>query len=375
MSKFKRIISFVLTVVMMLGVINISAFAAEKTTPVQTKSGRNMVVTSGEVQPIEIEEANYSIPKEAVLNEGYKSPYTEIVYVDYTLKGVRFIDEYLPDGQVRNTTTDGYLIISNLNGLVESMPIPEVETYEMDEEIRLQIRDAVENGGDLSKINGITVNTIGNTTIIEEKPKNSLAAASIDDTTKEAIYPVEDTFPSYNAKKVKSSTKYISSLGVNRVVNVYETQDYYAYIHKDFSKFLVGTTVAAISAAVSWPLSTVEAMLAGFGWLSSAGELLYNILFVTSSDMEYWFAVESGIYDSTKEHAEINVTTDSMWGTFEYGYGRDYQPCWIATEVPWPYEETRRDNYASFVNTAANNYDSVINAYGEWIAGKGEFGK
>ena len=107
MSKFKRIISFVLTVVMMLGVINISAFAAEKTTPVQTKSGRNMVVTSGEVQPIEIEEANYSIPKEAVLNEGYKSPYTEIVYVDYTLKGVRFIDEYLPDGQVRNTTTDG----------------------------------------------------------------------------------------------------------------------------------------------------------------------------------------------------------------------------------------------------------------------------
>lgn len=61
----------------------------------------------------ESESATNLVPIGAEINEVFMSSSSNILYVDYNIDGVRYVDEYLPDGRVRNNVVNGSVLTTS----------------------------------------------------------------------------------------------------------------------------------------------------------------------------------------------------------------------------------------------------------------------
>lgn len=255
----------------------------------------------------------------------------------------------------------------------------------MDVETITTIKEAVENNTTLENIDGIIVNEIGEKTIITPDisnvdnaiPVNMLSTQAVTEGPVSVLYPIENDFPAYNAQIVLSRSAYISALGASRSAYVFETQDYYATVSANYFPIVRDTTLLGISVAVSWPLSAVSAVLACFNGLIIADTLVSDILFYTTTDTEYWFALEGGVLDTTAENAIVQVCVEQDWGTFHFGLDNNNNPTWIrySGDYPTPYTQYASiGNYEPILTNAVNGYNSNIELYGVWKWGTGVFG-
>lgn len=316
-----------------------------------------------------------AVPSEAVLTDAYKSPISGVTIIDYNIGENRTIQEHLTDGTIRTTTKyDTYILVEH-NGVFTTVPIPEETRYKMSDATKSKIRNAIANNKDITQIDGIEAETVGDATILREQISDIHAVPARASRTA-ALISVEKFFPPYNAKKVASTTRYIGAVDGIRTINAYETMDYYAETSFVSTAFNAGTTISIIATALGWKFKAVEIVLTSIGLLATGSTIINAAIdFYTEAEMEFWFAVESGIYDSTREMTEVQVTCDEAWSIFTYGLDSNRDPIWIMKgNGPRPMSH-QDDNYQSFMRAAAESYNTHVKGNGSWIGGKGEFGK
>ena len=117
-------------------------------------------------------------------------------------------------------------------------------------------------------------------------------------------------------------------------------------------------------------------MLVAANVLSVTNTLLVDIIFFTSEDIEYWFAVEGGVYDTTRENAIVRVNMEEEWGTLTYGLDSNNEVEWIRAndDTPEPLKYQISGNYDPILDAAAEIYNNNLEAYGYWQWGVGNFG-
>lgn|GEM_PF-4396048 len=316
------------------------------------------------------------MPTGATVNEVYQSFSSHIVYVDYNLNMLRHIDEYLPDGTVRYNTVENGILTTEYEGETQFTSLDfNSYHYSMEQDTVDKLHAAISNGEPIECIEGLNVERINGKTYISSSSLSSNNAIQSRSSVS-VISDVEDFFPAYNARQVASSWIYIDELGASRPTYAYETQDYYTTVSANYIEFFVDNTLTAITSALSWPSSVVENILLAFNVLSSAKKLISDILFCTDSEIEYWFAVEGGVYDTTEEHAVVHVTEVEDWGTFTYGLNQYDEIEWYRkqNDIPFSYSYHLTSNYQPILSSAATGYNNIIGMYGYWPWGVGTFG-
>jgi hypothetical protein len=316
------------------------------------------------------------LPTGSTINEVYQSFSSHIVYVDYNLNMLRHIDEYLPDGSVRYNTIEDGILTTEYDGETQFTSLDfNSYHYSMEQDTLDELKVAISNGEPIESIEGLNVERINGKTYINSSLLSSNNA--IQSRSSVSVFSsIEDFFPAYNAHQVASSSFYIDELGAYRSTYAYETQDYYTTVRANYTPFVFGTALTAISSALTLPTSAVEILLLAFDVLSNVQTLLSDIIFYDSSEIEYWFAVEGGVYDTTAEHAVVHVTTVEDWGTFTYGLNSNNEIEWYREQhdIPYSYSYHLTSNYYPILSSAATGYNNIIGMYGLWPWGVGTFG-
>lgn len=380
-KKLKKITCIVMSCVMVMLPIRVNAI---NTCMIQQDLGDLQILkyNSGGII-YEAESATNLVPIGAEVNEVFLSNSSQILYIDYNVDGVRYVDEYLPEGSTRKNVVDDFVVTTSYkNNITYTNVYSTPYRYSMDMEMITSIKKAIENDTELENIDGILINEIDGKTIItpdiDDVDKiNMFSTQTAMENPVSVLYPIENDFPAYNAKNVLSKSAYISALGATRNAYVFETQDYYTTVSADYIPIVRDTTLLGISVAVSWPLSAVSAVLSCFNGLIIADTLVTDILFYTANDTEYWFALEGGVFDTTAENAIVQVCVEQDWGTFQFGLDKNNNPTWIrySGDYPLPFTQYAAiGDYETIWTNAVIGYNANIELYGVWKWGKGVFG-
>ncbi len=313
----------------------------------------------------------FSLPTEAEVNVIAKSTKDDCLYVEYTHGANNIIDVYYPDEESgANIKTSSITTTTSITGET-------VVNERIEDSIVYKIKNAVENGVPLSAISGISVFTIDGTTHIYPDFSAVRTAANYVD----IVIPVSESFPAYNANVVLSSSLHYSALNSYRTTRVYETRDYYIHSSTDYSGiFEIGTTVGSIASSLMTSVSWIGAILLSYDLIdviNSAEQITQRMRFKTHEDVEFWFAAEGGVYDTTSASAYVEVRCEEDWGLLSFAMltdnasGTTYGWALLPENYPgnWGYDKNE------FLQDTHDAYNRHIELYGAWTQGIGAFGE
>lgn len=376
----KKIIACFVAVVTLLMLLPINSFANAAVPSSNSRSLSNEISQkdavikayfSGNRSIISDQNASRFIPSNALLLDQFVY-LNNIVYLDYSIGGNRYIVEYFKNGNVRKT------ILNNSSKLIyEASTLNEnPTTYSIEANVNeYQLSpDEIENRMQYMRDSGW--NPLAPYPILETSTPTRASGSKLVDPLS---YTSDNSTRPFVANTDRTGTATIPALSTYgydqyQPYTVYKTMAYHVEDKLTTKSFSVGTTIASIALSFSVKAESVSKWLNAAGVVSDVfGCIAEQCSIIQKHGYTYSGFKEFGIYDPTRFKKMIEV--NSEWGNGHITLGWDYvgeycNPHWIHDV------RSRGLDYSSdaLISTGINAYNLNISQYGYWKWEAGNFG-
>lgn len=403
MKKRKKAIAVILIMTIVLSCVPMPTFASDESINLADNAtliqpAYRTLVIRGQSIVFEVKEvvsagwffypepAQSLIPDGAIIHEVSQSKAVDTIYLSYTLNGVSVSESHLPDGRIATSKRIGDTVYyTGPDGTEDVIQRTEI-MVSMNEDKVNEIKAAVEASRDISQIEGIDVIEINGGSIVRMASNDAQAQTSSINTVNNSnsairVNALEDSFPPYNAVIMRQEYLPYSSLNASRWTFVYESQGNYIERTCQFTFLEAWSTLSTISEMLSISELLLESFFSAYNLLFQTADGLYKITndvnYPISAVVDFWFAVEGGVTDTTAEYDVVEVRQDDDWGVYELDVLVNTPESrihgWSVEINPSGYVH-RNDNYSEFISDTQDAYDNIIDIYGSWPWGVGAIG-